>query len=134
MAITVDDIRYTSTLVAMCCADCGLPWGVPYHFQERRREDHKTFYCPNGHSNWYPQENKEERLAKELDAAKRDAQHQREQRVIEERKNRALRGELTKTKKRIAGGVCPCCNRTFENLSRHMKGQHPDFATSAVSA
>jgi hypothetical protein len=28
----------------------------------------------------------------------------------------------------VKHGVCPCCKRTFENLARHMKGQHPTFA------
>jgi hypothetical protein len=30
-------------------------------------------------------------------------------------------------RKRIQSGVCPCCNRTFENLGRHMKSKHPAF-------
>jgi hypothetical protein len=24
--------------------------------------------------------------------------------------------------------VCPCCNRTFSNLQRHMAHKHPQFA------
>lgn len=40
---------------------------------------------------------------------------------------RATKGRLTKTKKRIANGVCPCCNRHFVNLERHMTGKHPDY-------
>lgn len=24
--------------------------------------------------------------------------------------------------------VCPCCNRTFQNVARHIAGQHPDYA------
>ncbi len=35
---------------------------------------------------------------------------------------------MTKVKKRAANGVCPCCNRTFSDLARHMKAKHPDFA------
>jgi hypothetical protein len=27
----------------------------------------------------------------------------------------------------VANGVCPCCNRTFQNLARHMAGKHPDY-------
>lgn len=27
----------------------------------------------------------------------------------------------------VGAGVCPCCNRTFKNLARHMAGQHPGF-------
>ena len=33
----------------------------------------------------------------------------------------------TKRLKRLAsGGVCPCCNRTFSNMARHMRSQHPE--------
>ena len=27
----------------------------------------------------------------------------------------------------MANGVCPCCNRSFENLRNHMHTQHPDY-------
>lgn len=33
----------------------------------------------------------------------------------------------TRTKNRIAKGVCPCCSRTFLDLQRHMQTKHPDF-------
>lgn len=26
-----------------------------------------------------------------------------------------------------ACGVCPCCNRSFTNVRRHMTSQHPDY-------
>jgi hypothetical protein len=34
---------------------------------------------------------------------------------------------MTRIKKRVAAGVCPCCNRSFKDLARHMAGQHPDY-------
>tara|TARA_Y100000310_G_scaffold338946_1_gene430083 strand:- start:1163 stop:1354 length:192 start_codon:yes stop_codon:yes gene_type:complete len=37
------------------------------------------------------------------------------------------KGQVTKLKNRAKAGVCPCCNRTFQNLSRHMETKHPDF-------
>ncbi|WP_165394478.1 helix-turn-helix domain-containing protein [Pseudoxanthomonas winnipegensis] len=30
-------------------------------------------------------------------------------------------------RQRVMNGVCPCCNRTFENLRRHMHDKHPEF-------
>lgn len=44
-----------------------------------------------------------------------------------EYQRRAQKGQNTRLKKRIAAGVCPCCNRSFANLREHMAGQHPDF-------
>jgi hypothetical protein len=48
-----------------------------------------------------------------------------------ERQRAAARGQVTKIKNRVGHGVCPCCNRTFENLQRHMTSQHPAFAEAA---
>ncbi|HEX9950777.1 MAG TPA: hypothetical protein VGB53_03340 [Rubricoccaceae bacterium] len=40
----------------------------------------------------------------------------------QKRRAAAQKGAHTRTKKRIAAGVCPCCNRTFQDLARHMAG------------
>jgi DNA repair exonuclease SbcCD ATPase subunit len=42
----------------------------------------------------------------------------------------AQKGVTTRIKNRASNGVCPCCNRTFQNLARHMHTKHPDFAKS----
>jgi uncharacterized C2H2 Zn-finger protein len=44
--LTVDARFYT-------CAECGVLYGVTEQFDERRREDGETFYCPNGHEQVY---------------------------------------------------------------------------------
>lgn len=31
-------------------------------------------------------------------------------------------------------GVCPCCNRTFSDLQRHMASKHKGFAAEEVTA
>jgi len=46
---------------------------------------------------------------------------------VTKRQKAAAKGQLTKTKRRVANGVCPCCNRTFADLSAHMHGQHPEY-------
>lgn len=30
-------------------------------------------------------------------------------------------------KKRVQGGACPCCNRHFVQLERHMATKHPEI-------
>lgn len=127
------------------CATCSIDFGIGADFMRRRIQDHATFYCPNGHSNHYPGPSKQEkRLAqaeRELDAARSLAQREARRRERAEAQartadyqRRAAKGQLTKTKKRIAAGVCPCCGRTFQNLARHMAGQHPDFVDSEGGA
>lgn len=126
----------TTALVIHTCATngCGVVFGVTDGYNDRRREDHGTFYCPNGHRHSYDgdteaekQRKRADRLAKQVEA--READIRFEQRRLENERNahRATKGVLTKTRKRVANGVCPCCNRTFADLGRHMAGQHPDY-------
>jgi hypothetical protein len=44
----------------------------------------------------------------------------------------AGKAQVTKLKKRASAGVCPCCNRTFSNMARHMAHQHPEFDSKVV--
>ncbi|MCR1785334.1 hypothetical protein KVF89_22530 [Nocardioides carbamazepini] len=132
-------VNVEKSIVVIECANCSIDFGIGAVFQRRRRDDHETFYCPNGHGNHYPgpsdAEKERERLAGELDAARSLAARESRRRADAEntarRKDyeaRAAKGQLTKTKKRVAAGVCPCCNRSFQNLAKHMAGQHPSYA------
>lgn len=110
-----------------CCV-CGLTFALPHYLNKKRLEDHKSFYCPNGHSQTYVGETEVEKLQKQL--AERD-------RAVQFERNRAERmtAELAKKaraekhlKRRIANGVCPCCHRTVKQLAAHMKTKHPDYS------
>jgi len=112
---------------------------MPTEFNQIRRNDHKTFYCPSGHPQSYQHESNEEKLRRERDRlaqriAERDDEikRQRELREATERQLSAARGRVTKIKNRVAKGVCPCCNRQFSNLHRHMTTEHPTFAAEAA--
>lgn len=48
------------------------------------------------------------------------------------RKCSAIKGVATRIKRRVSAGVCPCCNRTFQCLARHMATKHPDYQQEAV--
>jgi uncharacterized protein (UPF0212 family) len=50
----------------------------------------------------------------------------------EERKaTRTLKTQLKKVHVRVGHGVCPCCNRSFAQLRRHMAAKHPEYAEAA---
>ena len=127
-------LRQTIEMVDMECVNCGTPFAWPKTLKEARLRDGQNFYCPNGHiMSWT--ETEAMRLRKMLDEANRKstalAQQVREaqeaeQRAVDERKR--VEREAKRIKRRIQGGVCPCCNRTFINLGRHMKTKHPDPA------
>lgn len=100
------------------------------------RETGDNFYCPNGHAQHYT-ESTEQKHKKEVDRLNRliATKEGRQQWALDqlgasERSNSALRGAVTRKKNqlnKVKNGVCPCCNRFFKNLHRHMAGQHPDF-------
>jgi len=35
------------------CPSCGIYFGMPDHYYNKRKEDHGEFYCPNGHSIYF---------------------------------------------------------------------------------
>lgn len=51
----------------LACASCSMVFFVPKDFNDRRQKDHKTFYCPNMHSNIYEGEPEEKKLRRRLD-------------------------------------------------------------------
>lgn len=137
-------VNYETRMHIVECWDCAVDFGVGADFVKRRREDGRVWYCPNGHGNYYNKGKTAEQVAREKAEAERDAARslaQRESRRREQSdaqarladyQRRAAKGQLTKTRKRIAAGVCPCCNRTFQNVARHIAGQHPDFVEAAA--
>lgn len=121
-------MNYTGELTITTCW-CGMVHAVPrelYEYQQRaHRDGHREvpdIYCPLGHAHIPSGESKAAQLKREL--AERDAQLTavRDQLAAAER-------EQTRVAKRVANGVCPCCNRSFVQLARHMKCKHPDYAT-----
>lgn len=109
----------------------------------------KTVTCPAGHGWHYTGLNAEqdakrrakeaeavaakarqaaERLSQELAQANTRALRAQQEADHERRVAAARKGQLTKLRRRLANGVCPCCNRQFPNVLAHMSDKHPDFA------
>lgn len=129
------------TLTTLECANCGVPFGISKDYEQRRREDHREFKCPSGHVNYFPQETDAERLRKQVAQLQTTVEHkdaalatQRERNAALERSRAALRGVHTRTCNRVKHGVCPCCNRTFTDLARHMETKHPAFNAPEATA
>lgn len=128
-----------ASFIEIVCGGCGVVFGMTPEFQKLRRKDHKTFWCPSGCGRVYNGPSEEEKLRKQLETQRQqnamfadDARAARERADAAERRAAAARGQVTKLKRRAAAGLCPCCNRTFENLARHMAGQHPTFRADEV--
>lgn len=131
-------LNYSGTLVVVTCW-CGLRHAVPSElqdFQDRQfdnGEHQNGIYCPLGHSHIHAGDGEAARLAKQLEKANASAARVGAMLDQEKASHRATKGQLTKARKRISNGVCPCCNRQFVNVERHMKTQHPDFGATQGS-
>lgn len=123
-----------SSIVVRCeftvinCGACGISFAVPEPWRLQKQRDHTGFRCPNGCSRAYVGESDVERIARE----KREAENKLQARVNEAEHARLVaEKELDKVKRakrkieaRVSHGVCPCCDRTFENLAKHMETKH----------
>ena len=120
------DTTVTVKLVAVTCCNCGVAFGMSDDFHERRRRDHGLFYCPAGHSQHFTGKSDIEKLREELAVKEQSVRHVQQQAEFQRKEAIAAKAAATKLRNRVSKGVCPCCNRTFTNLARHMKTKHPE--------
>ena len=122
-------MRVTLNLVEVECNTCHTTFAMAARLDAERRADRKTFFCPLGHSLWYPGETAVKRLERQLASAQQDATFYRDNLRAAERSLAATRGVVTKLKKKVEAGVCPVddCRRNFANVGRHVRRMHPDW-------
>lgn len=132
-------------LTTVHCGKCGGHYAIDEHVRKQHEEDGTYWNCPYCKTGWGYGESDADRLRKQLKVEQNKAK-QREWELQEARnemertraeaaeklkksqaKYRAQKGQNTRLKKRVGHGVCPCCHRTFKQLQRHMKSQHPEF-------
>lgn len=113
------------------CCQCGILWAMDLAFVIRRKEDHKSFYCPNGHEQQYRGESEAEKLRRQVNQmTQQQARYEDEARRLRDNYSAAekradLMAKATKRlKARVHNGVCPDCNRSFTDLKRHMVSKH----------
>lgn len=102
------------------CCNCGVLFGMTKQHKQERSKDHGWFYCPNGHAQHYTSESDAEKNARLL--REEQARHQRT--IARENEERAAKEKAERKLKRVGRGVCSECNRTFQNLARHMCSKH----------
>ena len=117
-----------------CCQCREVFWIGDETYQVLRRSG-QDFHCPFGHQQHFsPGKTDIEILREQLDEERRQRQRA-EQRVAEARDEAAherrrangYKGHATRITKRAKAGICVCCNRSFQNLRRHMATKHPQF-------
>jgi len=124
-------MNVTRELEIMECPFCFITFGVPKRLLSAKQQNGTDFWCPNGHSLSYT-DNENDRLKRERDRlvqrlAQRDDEIRTQTELITN-----LKTQRIAVAKRSAAGVCQCCHRTFSQLARHMAAKHPEFKAVAV--
>lgn len=130
------------TIVVCPRQGCSITHAIPTRLHDdalRAGHSKISWYCPNGHPATFRGRSAEDELREKLEREQRRAGRfaaERDQALASERAQRAAatraRNERDKERKRVGNGVCPCCNRTFTNLQRHMASKHPEHAHPPV--
>lgn len=135
-------LTYTETLEITSCW-CGAPLAIEKSALANVRRHKGKLWCPTtGHEMWFSYETEAEKKAKteaslreraEADAARLRARLDQSQaaNTTLRRSRSALKGEVTKARKRAARTQCPVadCKRTFAptNMQRHVDTEHPHW-------
>lgn len=129
----METIYKTIALVTVECCNCHMTFGMPEQLKQRLLDSHKDFYCPAGHNQHYVGETELARTKRQLEETRKyngDLQNRIEEKtkaiIVQKGLVTRYRNARDKIKVRVDNGVCPCCNRTFQNLARHMKTKHSD--------
>lgn len=124
------------------CWKCKEKFGLSDETAALLRRSGRSFCCPWGHSAVFKEGKTDAQLLQEkLDEERRkrqsaeqmvamwqdDAREARERAEHERHRANGYKGHATRITKRAKAGVCPCCNRTFQQLARHMASKHPTF-------
>ncbi len=127
-------------LTTINCGECGGVYAIAQRYHQTCYEEGSAWNCPYCKVGWgFACNNGEnDRLRRQLKAAlsaeqRERAAHDQTRSALEhtERRRRAEKAAKTRVRNRVAAGVCPCCNRTFQNLARHMQSQHPEVVRNA---
>lgn len=124
----------TKLIILRCW--CGVQHAVPESLRNEQKRQHdagenpRGIYCPLGHSHVPAGKSECDQLKERL--ARQIARHDQTQSRLRDTQASlsATRGVVTRFKNRVGHGVCPCCQRNFKNLRRHIETKHPAFAVS----
>lgn len=111
----------------LVCGGCGIPYYVPSEWMKVKVNEKASFNCPNGCDRVFTGKSEAEKVKDKYEQLLREKNQL--QKVLE---NKIMDTIVEKRKvedqlKRVHKGVCPCCNRTFSDLQKHMKTKHPEL-------
>lgn len=127
-------LDFTVQLTTIHCGNCGGSYAISESYRDQKCKAGGFWHCPYCQGGWGYSESENSKLQKQVaqlqTTIERKEAYEREllaNNASLERSRNAIRGAHARTCNRVKNGVCPCCNRTFQNLVRHMHTKHPDF-------
>jgi transposase-like protein len=110
-------------LTEINCGECGGTYAINERYRLQQWQKGGSWTCPYCKTGWgYANDNENSRL-------KRALEEERQRKIAalaRENEERIAREKLERKLKRVGRGVCPDCNRTFQNLARHMCAKHSE--------
>ena len=103
------EIETTTTICSR--KGCGhSPFPISVAFLKRARRTHETFYCPAGHSQWYPGESDIERLELKLKKAESSAAW--------------FKAQADRNTQKCPWVQCYFMGKTVDGLGTHLRAAH----------
>lgn len=122
-------IERTVELSIVNCGECGGSYAINARYRSQCRDKGTGWTCPYCKCSWgYYKNNRHKDLEDQLERAQRDRDHYLSQVSHARRQRDNARNSHKKMRNRVKNGVCPCCNRTFQNLLKHMRTKHPEIS------
>lgn len=126
-------MTYSGRLTILTCW-CGIQHAVPESLRDEQMRQHNArhrdvlgIYCPLGHSHVPAGESEAAKLTRQLAFERDQLASARAERDQIEASRRAIKGQVTKLRKRVTAGACPFgCRRHFADLERHVATKHSD--------
>lgn len=109
------------------CFKCGNNFAVSSSLHQTWRNNGEFFYCPSCGQKQHYAKSTVDKLTEELERKNKILINKNQEISFLEKQVAAQKGRLTKLQNRVSKGVCPCCNRSFQNLRKHMDTKHPDY-------
>lgn len=136
-------VAVSSALKVVNCCGCGGTYAMAADYLDKRQRDGGSWQCPYCRMGTAYCETETDKLKKALERQKESTAYQRrekeeylQQRNTLERSRNGMKGVLVREQNKLArirNGVCPCCNRHFKNVKRHMDSQHPHYKVNIES-
>lgn len=111
--MTQAHVQLAVTLTQMDCGVCGGTYAINERYRQQRYEKGGIWHCPYCQTDWGYEKGELQR------------ERERHQATLSRlNQEQAERQKVENKLKRVQRGVCPHCNRTFQNLAAHMACKH----------